>query len=376
MLTCFPQSRHRSTQRTLTVAVGLLLGGIGGTLVLSTQALAQRTASAEATAASRTKAPGLLTAVAATATALAGDRAAAAAADASRAAGALPRTTQAIIDSAPPEAWREPDPQNVMVLELRVATQPEPAQVIIELASRFAPAHVRNIRALVRGGYFDGLSVVRVQDNYVAQWGDTARGSAARALPPAAQTTLPAEFDVPLAGLPFHALRETDGWAGLNGYVDGFPVAADPSTTAQGRAWIAHCYGNVGAGRGNAFDSSKGNSLYAVIGQATRWLDLNITSVGRVLFGIEHLSSLPRGTQALGFLSPSQHKPPLLRARLLADVPVPERPMVKVLRTNTPTWFAMVHSLGNRSGWFVHNPGRVDLCSITVPVRVTAPTAR
>ena len=44
---------------------------------------------------------------------------------------------------------------------------------IIELAPRFAPQHVANIKALVAERYFDGLRGVRVQDNFVAQWGDT-----------------------------------------------------------------------------------------------------------------------------------------------------------------------------------------------------------
>jgi cyclophilin family peptidyl-prolyl cis-trans isomerase len=316
--------------------------------------------------------PGMLAATAATAAALAGDSAAAAANSALKASGSQPRATADILAASPLEAWREPDPQDIVLMEFKLGTQAEPAQVILELAPRFAPAHVANLRALVRGGFFDGLSVLRVQDNFVTQWGDGAEGSAARALPAAAQAKLPAEFDVPLAGLPLHALTETDGWATLNGFVDGFPVAAEPSKTPQGRAWLTHCYGNVGAGRSTEIDSSNGSSLYAVIGQAPRSLDLNITSVGRVLRGIEHLAALPRGGGAMGFYGGSESKPPLLRARLLADVPEAERLNVKVLRTDTPTWFELLHNRRNRGGWFVHNVGRVDLCSTTVPVRITA----
>ncbi|MFN7694947.1 MAG: peptidylprolyl isomerase [Burkholderiales bacterium] len=319
--------------------------------------------------------PGMLAATAATAAALAGDSAAAAAHSAMRASGAPARTTADILAASPPEAWREPDPQDIVLMEFKLGTQAEPAQVIMELAPRLAPAHVANVRALVRGGFFDGLSVLRVQDNFVTQWGDGGEGTAARPLPAGAQAKVPAEFDAPLAGLPFHALAETDGWSSLNGFVDGFPVAAEPSKTPQGRAWLAHCYGNVGAGRGNEIDSSNGSSLYAVIGQAPRSLDLNITSVGRVLRGIEHLAALPRGGGAMGFYAGSESKPPLVRARLLADVPEAERLSVKVLRTDTPTWFELLHNRRNRSGWFVHNVGRVDLCSTTVPVRINAAAA-
>ena len=45
-------------------------------------------------------------------------------------------------------------------------------RIIIELRPGFAPLHVANIKTLVRARYFDGLPVLRVQENYVAQWGD------------------------------------------------------------------------------------------------------------------------------------------------------------------------------------------------------------
>ncbi|MFY8018289.1 MAG: peptidylprolyl isomerase [Inhella sp.] len=181
--------------------------------------------------------PGML---AATAAALAGDSAAAAAHSAMKASGTAARTTADILAASPPEAWRDPDPQDIVLMEFKLGTQAEPAQVIMELAPRLAPAHVANVRALVRGGFFDGLSVLRVQDNFVTQWGDGGEGTAARPLPAGAQAKVPAEFDAPLAGLPFHALAENDGWSSLNGFVDGFPVAAEPSKTPHGRGWVAH----------------------------------------------------------------------------------------------------------------------------------------
>ncbi|MFO1252007.1 MAG: peptidylprolyl isomerase [Inhella sp.] len=288
------------------------------------------------------------------------------------------RSPTEIINSAPPEAWRSPAPDNIVLMELQTgAAGTPPAQVWFELAPRFAPAHAANIRALVRGGYFDGLAVLRVQDNFVTQWGDPgepagAENAKTRPLPAGAQEKIPAEFSTAFAALPFTPLQETDGWAPINGFVDGFPVGAD---RASGKAWIAHCYGTIGAGRGNEADSSNGSSLYAVIGQAPRALDLNITVVGRVLKGIEHLAALPRGGGQMGFYGANETRTPILKSRLLADLPEAERPSVKVLRDDTPAWAEWVASRRNRSGWFVHNPGRVDLCSTSAPVRITAPGA-
>lgn len=326
-----------------------------------------------AVAAGADNAPGMQAAAAATAATAAADQAAAAQAAALKAAGGSAKGLNDILNAAPAEAWREPEPENLVWMEFKLPQQTEPAQVLMELAPRFAPQHAANIRALVRGGYFDGLAVLRVQDNFVTQWGDPADGAGARPLPAAASAKLPAEFDVPLAGLPLTALAETDGWAPLNGFVDGFAVAAEPAKTQQGRAWLAHCYGVVGAGRGNEIDSSNGSSLYAIIGQPARSLDLNITVVGRVLKGIEHLAALPRGSGNMGFLGGQESKTPLIRARLAADIPAAERPVVKVLRTDTPAWAELLQTRRHRSGWFVHNVGRVDLCSTAVPVRVTNP---
>ncbi len=276
------------------------------------------------------------------------------------------KTAAEILAAAPPEHWRDLDPESTLLMRLQTARGE--AQVLIELAPRFAPRHVANIRALSRASYFDGLAVLRVQDGFVSQWGDPGeeKDKTAKPLPAAAAAKLPAEFDIALAGLPLSPMRDSDGWAPLSGHVDGFPVAADPRT---GRAWLAHCYGMVGAGRGMEADSSNGSSLYAVIGHAPRTLDLNITTVGRVIQGIEHLSSLPRGPAPMGFYTEAGLRTPILSARLLADLPAAQRPDLQLLRTDSPSWTALQDARRQRSGWFVHNPGRLELCASTVPSR-------
>jgi len=331
-------------------------------------------------AAGSASSPGMLAGAAAAEQALAADAQATQAAAARKAAGTPALTSTDVMAAAGPDDWREPDPANLVMMEIRPASGAAPQQVLMELAPRFAPEHAANIRALVRGGYFDGLAVLRVQDNFVTQWGDPgdpagAENAKTRPLPEGAKAKVPAEFDTALTGLPLHALTETDGWAPLNGFVDGFAVAADPAKTPQGRAWLAHCYGAVGAGRGNEIDSSTGASLYAIIGHSPRALDLNITVVGRILKGIEHLAALPRGGGNMGFYKPEEARPPLMSAKLLADLPATERPKVQVMRTDTPTWANLLHTRRYRGGWYVASSGRVDLCSTAVPVRVTPPTA-
>jgi peptidylprolyl isomerase len=278
------------------------------------------------------------------------------------------KSAQQILAASPASDWRGLDPENTLLMELASG------QVIIELAPRFAPAHAANIRALARGGYWNGLAILRVQDNFVAQWGDPDSEDAAKArpLPAGAQQKLPAEFSAPIdhigkaAG--FTRLPDVEGWAPRTGFAEGFPVAANPKT---GQAWLAHCYGMVGAGRSDAADSSNGTELYAVIGQAPRGLDLNITVVGRVLKGMELLSALPRGAGAMGFYDKPEQRTGIQRIRLMADVPPAERPALQVLRTESGTWAQLLDARRHRGGWFVHSPGYIDVCSATVPTRPT-----
>jgi peptidylprolyl isomerase len=271
-------------------------------------------------------------------------------------------TVAQVLDAARAADWRPLDPQNTLLMDLPAG------QVVIELAPRFAPQHAANIRALAHEGYWDGLAILRVQDNYVTQWGDPEADTPAQARPLGeAKAHLPAEFSVPLKGLPLQRLPDVDGWAPVTGFVDGMPVAADPAT---GQAWLAHCYGMVGAGRDMAPDSSNGSELYAIIGQAARGLDLNITVVGRVLQGMQYLSGLPRGTGEMGFYTDAAQRTPIRRVRLLADVPEAERPAIEVLRTDTDTWQRLLDARRVRhEAWFVHSPHHIGLCNATVPVR-------
>ena len=280
------------------------------------------------------------------------------------------RTSADILREAPASAWRRPDPNNVLAMTLPTGV------VWIELAQRFAPRHADNIRALVAQHYFDGLAVLRVQDNFVAQWGDPAAddedASKGRSLGAAARTLEP-EFSISDKGLKITKLKDRDVWAPVTGFVDGFPVAADPKTH---RAWVAHCYGTVGAGRGNTVDSGSGAELYAVIGQSPRGLDLNIAPVARVLQGMELLSSLPRGGQNMGFYDKPEQNVRITKIERLADMPEATRPDVQVFRTDTPQWNEMIESRRNRKdAWYVHRAGAIDLCNITVPVKIESRAA-
>jgi peptidylprolyl isomerase len=275
-------------------------------------------------------------------------------------------TMQQVLDASKPSDWRRLDPANTLYLELASG------RVVIELAPAFAPRHVANIRALAEGGYFDGLSINRSHDNFVVQWGDPNSDDPAKARPfGKASAALPAEFTRAAEGLAFSAHPDVDGWAPQVGFAEGMPAARDAKA---GLAWLAHCYGTVGAGRGNEADSSNGSQLYVVTGQSPRQLDRNITTVGRVVQGMERLSVLPRGTGPLGFYEEAAQRVPIKAIRLASQVPEAEREHIEVFRTDTPAFLALVESRRNRrDDWYRHPAGHIDLCNIPLPVREVPP---
>ncbi len=270
-----------------------------------------------------------------------------------------PPTTAQVLDSAQPGDWRRPDPENLLYLELPAG------RVIIELAPRFAPAHVANIKALTRDEFFDGLPVARVQDNFVAQWGDVDKQRPTEA----AARKLPDERVIAWSkALPIVKLPDADGYARETGWLDGFPVGIERKSSRQ--VWMTHCYGVLGVGRDNWPDNGSGAELYVVIGQAPRQLDRNIVVAGRVLRGTELLSSLPRGTADLGYYEKPGQRTLITRARIAADLPESERTPLEVLRTDTPLFTKYVEARRNRrDDWYLVPAGHIDVCSVSIPVR-------
>jgi peptidylprolyl isomerase len=261
--------------------------------------------------------------------------------------------------------WRGLNPENTIYLELTNG------RVVIELALAFASNHVANIKALAREHYFDGLAFLRCQENYVVQWGDPeAEKPDKKRKIQTAKATLPPEFDRALdPKLPFTKLPDGDVYAREVGFSEGFPVARDPKSK---KMWLVHCYGMVGAGRDNPPDSGGGTELYVVIGQAPRHLDRNVTLVGRVVQGMELLSSMPRGTAAMGFYDRPEQRTPIKAIRVAADLPESERTRLEVLRTDTPTFHALIESRRNRrEEWFHFQAGHIEVCNVPIPVRET-----
>jgi cyclophilin family peptidyl-prolyl cis-trans isomerase len=284
-----------------------------------------------------------------------------------------------IVAAAKAEEWVGIAPSDLLVMDLATDAKAKPRRVVIQLMpAPFSQGWVGNIRKLAAAKWWDGTAVVRVQDNYVTQWGDPTEK---KVLPEGlavmpeseyvsdrtAAAPCPADISDPgmCVGSSEHLLSnpiEPDRYS-ASGFSDGWPVGTD-----RGEMWPTHCYGMVGVGRNLSPDTGTGAELYTVIGHAPRHLDRNIALVGRVIEGIEHLSSLPRGTGALGFYEKEEERVPILSVRLgneATDVPAFE-----YLSTESASFAAYADARANRRDpFFIEPAGGADICNIPVPVR-------
>ena len=269
-----------------------------------------------------------------------------------------------IIAASKPDEWRPLDPENTLYMDF-----PGKGRVIIEMAPQFSPMHVANVKALSREGYFTDGAVTRVQDNFVAQW---SQASDPARPPRVGVERLNAEFTAPRTRIGnFDVLPDPDTYAPEVGFVNGMYAARDTD-----EVWLTHCYGMVGVGRENDPNSGGGGELYVIIGHSPRNLDRQLTMLGRVVQGMEIMSSFPRGGGDIGFYKTQDEYQRFTDVRVAADMPQSERTSLEVMRTDSPSFAALVNSRRWRKDDFYNRPaGRIGLCNIQTPVRPT-PSAK
>jgi peptidylprolyl isomerase len=300
-----------------------------------------------------------------------------------------------IVAAAPAADWVAIPAEDLLVMTLAPYADGKPRTVVIQLMpAPFSQGWVHNIRLFARAGWYDGISVNRVQDNYVTQWGDPnydnpeATGKAkplpeglkvmgeAEYITRASRETVPSvwtasgrhPFDEAIT--PFRSVkagtdpsRFADPYTSLVGFAGGFPVGLA----------IEGMMGKRTVPTGP--DTGSGAELYTVIGHAPRHLDRNIALVGRVIEGMQHLSSLPRGSGALGFYTAeeSAKRTPILSVRVASDLPAAEQPAFEYLSTETETFAIYAEAIANRRDpFFIVPAGGADICNIRVPVRRAA----
>ena len=247
------------------------------------------------------------------------------------AAQAVPTATPApVLPSDAVEGDWRPIPDD----ELLIMTLRDNRQVVIRLATRFAPAHLANIRTLALAHWWDATSVYRVQENWVAQWGDATEK---KPLPAGIVARPAAEFEI-ADFTPAQALPRPDGYSLYAGVTaDGWPIAGNGQ-----QAWLTHCYGMVGVGRDTLPDTGNGAELFTPIGQSARRLDRNYTVVGRIIEGMKYMSALPRSDATMGFYATEGERMPIVSVRLASDLPTAERPHYQYRSADNPRFAALI----------------------------------
>ena len=282
-----------------------------------------------------------------------------------------------IVAAAPAADWSPIAPSDLLVMDLAPDAKGGARRVVIHLLpAPFSAGWIGNMRKLAAAKWWDGTAVTRVQDGYVAQWGDPDGEDKAKAkpLPPGLKVVPMEEYAASASSPELQAfLKQSQGGTqtvlpkdsyGANGeFRSGWPFGTD-----SGAVWPIHCYGTVGVGRDYPPDTGSGAELYAVIGQAPRQLDRNIAVVGRVIEGMEHLSSLPRGTGDIGFYKTAEERTPIRAIRIGTDVP--DLPRYQYLSTESKSFAAYADARANRrDAFYVRPAGGVDICNVPVPVR-------
>jgi peptidylprolyl isomerase len=243
--------------------------------------------------------------------------------------------------------------------EILVVTLKGGHQVFIRLAARYAPAHVNNIRKLAEARWWDGTSVYRVQENWVAQWGDATEK---KELPPLVIAQPPAEFEIG-AFEPAQRLSRADGYSSGSGVTaDGWPIATDGTA-----GWLTHCYGSVGVARDALPSTGSGAELFTPIGQSARRLDRNYTVVGRIVEGMGLLSALPRSEAQMGVYATEGERTPIASVRLASQLPEDERPRFQYRATDNARYAAMIQMREHPAAPTVATG--VEVCDLTVGVR-------
>lgn len=257
-------------------------------------------------------------------------------------------------DPAPAD-WR-PIPDD----ELMVMTLAGGKRVVIRLAPAYAPEHVANVRRLALAHWWDATSVYRVQENWVAQWGDQTEK---KPLPAGVTDRPAAEFEI--AGFqPAQRMGRADAYSTASGITaDGWPIASDGA-----HAWLTHCYGMVGVARDALPSTGSGAELFTPIGQSARRLDRNYTVVGRIVEGMRYLSGLPRSDAPMGMYATRQEELPIVSVRLASDIPAAQRPHYQYRGVDNPRFAAAIARREHPEPPTV-SLGGASVCDVTLAVR-------
>jgi peptidylprolyl isomerase len=263
-----------------------------------------------------------------------------------------------IKQSAP--LYRTIDNDNILIFEL------ETGRVTFELANFFAPNHVKRIKNLVREGFYDGLPLYRVIENFVVQGGDSSGKK-----PTKFRSEMHNEFTRSITkDTHFTLVQQPDLLAEQTGFIDGFAVGR---SVTDNKEWLIHCPGTINLARG--IDPNSGTTDFAIMyGQATRHLDRNMSVFGRIIDGWDSFYRVNRAPIETGGVFGDESKATkIIKASILKDLPESQSTKYEIENTNTPSFKSKIQQRKKLTNAFFHykGNGNLDICYIRRDLKIT-----
>lgn len=261
--------------------------------------------------------------------------------------------------SAPEEAWRTVDPENLIVIDTKYG------DIGIELFPEIAPAHVAQIKALTKQGFYNDVIFHRVIDGFMNQTGDGTNGDGTgdSSLPNInAEFTFRRGSDMPFTLVTAKKVGQTE--IGV-GFYKNLQIASQPTSqailTKDGKvdAFGLHCKGVTSMARTS--DPNSANSQFFLMRAQAEHLDTQYSIWGNTVMGYEHLEKPQVGTvgEVPGWIPDRMNT-----VEIAADMAADERPTVQVLRTDHPAFGNWLKTQKKADGTFP------NVCDLSVPTRI------
>ena len=285
---------------------------------------------------------------------------------------AVPTAAQTLDEApeftAPDEAWRTVDPDNLMLIDTAYG------QIGVELYPDVAPKHTEQVRTLVKDKFYDGIVFHRVISGFMNQTGDpTGTGTGDSHLP-----NIPAEFtflrDAEKFAVTTLEKRTVNPanpdlgrkWAG---FYNGLAILTQPDAQV---AWLkektieatgVHCRGVTSMARAN--DPNSANSQFFLMrnpsGSSSESLNGLYSVWGKTVMGLNVIDRIKVGVNGE---TPNFVPDKMLKVVMASDLPEDSRPVVKVLHTNGPDFDRFLATQKDASGAYP------DICDIQIPIQI------
>jgi peptidylprolyl isomerase len=264
----------------------------------------------------------------------------------------------AIKQSAP--LYRTIANDNILIFEL------ETGRVTFELAEFFAPNHVQRIKNLVREGFYDGLPLYRVIENFVVQGGDSSGKK-----PTKYRNEIHNEFTRTISkDTIFTLVQQQDLLAEQTGFIDGFAIGR---SVTDNKEWLIHCPGTINLARG--IDPNSGTTDFAIMfGQATRHLDRNMSVFGRIIDGWDNFYRVKRAPiETGGVFADEKLATRIIKASIYSDLPESKTTRYEIENTGSERFKSKIAQRKKLSNDFFHykGNGNLDVCYIRRDLKIS-----